>query len=107
MNRIDRTDIRKFLGMTETYGRDISYYRKIEDPSYITFTLKFNFGKQSTDDVGYYITNGNLLTDPVDQPLDTEGDRSMMRVNSAYEYLLAVNRPENARMEVSIMRSGT
>lgn len=98
MNRIDRTDIRKFLGMTETYGRDISYYKKVEDPSYITFTLKFNFGKQSTDDVGYYITNGNLLTDPVDQPLDTKDNKSMMRVNSAYEYLLAVNRPKNARM---------
>ena len=99
MNRIARTDIRKFLGMTETYGRDISYYKKVEDPSYITFTLKFNFGTQKVDDVGYFITNGNLLTDPVDQIIEKGNpDTQFMRVNSAYEYLLAVNRPKNARM---------
>lgn len=90
MNRVAKVDIRKFLGITETYNKGIDYYRKIEDPSYITFTLKFEFEVPEIEN--YPITNGTLLC-------SAKNDSSKFAsINSANDYLRSINRKDNARM---------
>ena len=97
MNRISRKNIREFLGMTTDYGKSIDSYNKVEDPSYITFTLKFDFNR--TDVRDYPITNGNLLSPPSNtETVQIDEKRKAALINSAYDYLLNINRGSEARM---------